>query len=94
MTKSLLWAVIMLSVGFKGWAQESLNTPGKSTDSLSNVFTLGEVQVFKNKRSPLFNSVPAHQIQQFAKNDVGKALNLLPGVTLSQIGPRNEALIH
>lgn len=63
-------------------------------DSLSDVFTLGEVSVSTNKISPIFNSVGANQLRDFARNDVAQALNLLPGVTLSEVGPRNEAMLY
>ncbi len=63
------------------------------TDS-GYVFTLGEV-VVKGEKSAAINSyIGAAKMQQFAKNDVSKALNLLPGVNLSAVGPRNEAMVY
>jgi iron complex outermembrane recepter protein len=63
-------------------------------DTASRVFRLGEVSVYTNRVGPIFNSVSAAQIQTFAKNNVAQALNLLPGITQSQVGPRNEAMIY
>lgn len=68
-------------------------------DTLANrdssaVFTLGEVVVKSRKAGEINSSVNAAAIQQFAKNDVSKALNLLPGVNLSAVGPRNEAMVY
>jgi iron complex outermembrane receptor protein len=40
------------------------------------------------------STVSARQLQDFARNDVSKALNLLPGVNLSAVGPRNEAMVY
>lgn len=65
-----------------------------SVDSTQNRFTLGEVTIYGNKNSPIFNAVRSDQFQSFAKNDVAKALNLLPGISQSQIGPRNETMLY
>ncbi|ULT23465.1 TonB-dependent receptor plug domain-containing protein [Sphingobacterium sp. E70] len=65
-----------------------------SVDSTQNGFTLGEVTIYGNKNSPIFNAVRSDQFQSFAKNDVAKALNLLPGISQSQIGPRNETMLY
>lgn len=73
------------------FAQDTLRT-GK--DTLSGVFTLGEVSVSSSKISPIFNSVGKDQLQIFARNDVAQALNLLPGITSSEVGPRNEAMLY
>lgn len=64
-------------------------------DSIPNhVFTLGEVVVTGERNKPINSSLSARMVQEFAKNDVSKALNLLPGVTLSAVGPRNEAMVY
>lgn len=63
------------------------------SDSQS-VFTLGEVVVKGSKPADINSYIGAAQIRQFAKNDVSKALNLLPGVNLSAVGPRNEAMVY
>jgi len=59
-----------------------------------SVFTLGEVVVKSASSRQMTTSLNANTLQQFAKNDVSKALNLLPGVNLSAVGPRNEAMIY
>ncbi len=58
------------------------------------VFTLGEVVVSSSKSKDINSYISATRLQQFAKNDVSKALNLLPGVNLSAVGPRNEAMVY
>ncbi len=59
-----------------------------------SVFTLGEVVVTPDISAQINQTVSAVRLQQFAKNDVSKALNLLPGVLLSAVGPRNEAMVY
>ncbi|MEO5995827.1 MAG: TonB-dependent receptor [Chitinophagaceae bacterium] len=58
------------------------------------VFTLGEVVIRAQKSKEINSYISALRLQQFAKNDVSKALNLLPGVHLSAVGPRNEAMVY
>jgi iron complex outermembrane receptor protein len=57
-----------------------------------NIFMLGEVTVKGQKN--ISADISAARIRQFAKNDVSKALNMLPGITLSAVGPRNEAMVY
>ncbi|MBN9384330.1 MAG: TonB-dependent receptor [Chitinophagaceae bacterium] len=65
-----------------------------SQDSVNHVFTLGQVVVTPGVGRQINSSVNARQLQEFARNDVSKALNLLPGVNLSAVGPRNEAMVY
>jgi iron complex outermembrane receptor protein len=95
MTKRLLAALCIVSIC--NWAQ------GQSTDQpvVSNlkdttpapIFTLGEV-VITEKKGSINNYIGARKLQEFARNDVSKALNLLPGVNVSAVGPRNEAMVY
>jgi iron complex outermembrane recepter protein len=65
------------------------------TDTVpNNIFTLGEVVVTGDKSKSIGGSISAQKLQDFAKNDVAKALNMLPGVSLSAVGPRNEAMVY
>ena len=58
------------------------------------VFTLGEVVVAGRKSPITVQTIGAARLQQFARNDVSKGLNLLPGISLSTVGPRNEAMVY
>ena len=69
-------------------------TPLKKDTIPNNIFTLGEVVVTGEKNKTISNSLSAQTLQDFAKNDVSKALNMLPGVSLSAVGPRNEAMVY
>lgn len=57
-------------------------------------FTLGEVVVPGDVHKPVNTSLNAAQLQTFAKTDVAGALNLLPGLHLSAVGARNEAMVY
>src|SRR4051812_21702925 len=57
-----------------------------------NIFMLGEVAV--KGHNNISSDISAARIRQFAKNDVSKALNMLPGISLSAVGPRNEAMVY
>ncbi|OQP40705.1 TonB-dependent receptor [Niastella yeongjuensis] len=89
MYKRLMVALILSSEVVS--AQQA---PANNNDSTPNhVFTLGEVVVTGERNKPINSTLSARTVQDFAKNDVSKALNLLPGVTLSSVGPRNEAMV-
>ena len=90
MHKRILQILICSITALTSYAQDSTRTGADS----ANRFTLGEVTVSSNTTSPVFNSVNAAELQSFAKNDVSQALSLLPGITLSEVGPRNEAMLY
>ncbi len=64
-------------------------------DSLktSNVFILGEVIITQNKNNDTLNRVTSKKMESQNKMEVSRALNLLPGVTLTASGPRNESMV-
>ncbi|QNL49052.1 TonB-dependent receptor [Olivibacter sp. SDN3] len=74
-------------------SQQVLPTIERDT-SFSNVFHLGEVVVTAEKETQMHSKINSAEIEAFAKTDVSRALNLLPGVTMSNVGPRNEAMIY
>lgn len=57
-----------------------------------SVFTLGEIRVTAPAReqSTGASSVSADDIERFDRTTVGRAIEMLPGVTLSRMGNRNE----
>lgn len=85
--KQLLLVILSYPLLITTYSQQLL----KDTPS---VFTLGEVVVKTNKSSELNTNVSAVKMRQFAKNDVAKALGLLPGVNVSAVGPRNESMVY
>lgn len=89
-TKTLL--LLSLLIG-KVQAQGT-NSSDTVDTTRRNVFQLGEVVVTAELDKVMNSKINAVQLQEFAKWDVSKGLNLLPGVTLSTIGQRNEAMIY
>ncbi|HVY05469.1 MAG TPA: TonB-dependent receptor [Burkholderiales bacterium] len=63
----------------------------------SNVFRLGDIQVTAKsikEEGTGVQTVDAEQIRDFNRETVSKALNLESGITLSNVGPRNESMVY
>ncbi|WP_198673826.1 TonB-dependent receptor plug domain-containing protein [Chitinophaga alhagiae] len=58
----------------------------------SMVFQLGEVTV-TGAVPGLFSSVDRQQLSAYHRLNTAQALNLLPGITLASVGPRNESVV-
>ncbi|SDF77238.1 iron complex outermembrane recepter protein [Dyadobacter soli] len=86
MKKSLL--ALFSHLGFAALAQE---TPS-STD---RTFQLGEVRVSGiSNRDSIASRLSYRTIEQFNRNDLSNALNILPGVSIANVGPRNESVVY
>ncbi len=63
-----------------------------------NVFTLGEIEVSakadEETPNPTVDRIYADELRAFDRNTVSEAANLLPGVTASETGARNEQTLH
>jgi iron complex outermembrane recepter protein len=62
-----------------------------------DVFTLGEVEVTakgEEAKNVTVDKVLDQEMREFNRDTVGNALNLVPGVTLSAVGARNEQMIY
>ena len=73
-----------------------LSIVSQNIDSLSisdRVFQLGEVTVYGSPVDSI-NVVSTQKIENFNRTDVSNALNLLPGITLANVGPRNESVVY
>ncbi|OPY80032.1 MAG: Colicin I receptor precursor [Syntrophorhabdus sp. PtaU1.Bin153] len=78
---------VLLSV--EGLAAETKNEGG--------VFTLGEIEVSaKNEEAKniTIDKLADEEMREFNRDTVANALNLLPGITLSQGGARSEQMIY
>ena len=64
------------------------------TTGASRVFSLGEVTVLGRRGLDSTNTALSRRIEAFNRLDVGRALNLLPGVTVSSVGARNETMVY
>ncbi len=65
-----------------------------SGDTAQHVFTLGEVKVKGYRSEPFTTTVSAGENAVFNKLDVSHSLALLPGITLSAVGARNESGVY
>ncbi|OUL60675.1 TonB-dependent siderophore receptor [Flavobacterium sp. AJR] len=59
----------------------------------TNMFILGEVIIKNNKTKDTLNRVTTKKMESQNKMDVSQALNMLPGVSLTASGPRNESMV-
>ncbi|WP_404986341.1 TonB-dependent receptor plug domain-containing protein [Chryseobacterium sp. M5] len=88
MNKNYLVAgAILLSLNV--FAQEKTKV-----DSLKNYYEIQEVNILgKEKNEGPIHKIDAQLIQDFNKTNVVDAVNLLPGVSITQMGARNEGSI-
>ncbi len=63
-------------------------------DTGRHIFQLGQVTINGNKDSLRSNKLNASSINLYNRLDVSHALSLLPGITLTSIGPRNESAVN
>lgn len=84
--------VLFLLLPLFGFSQQN-NLKRIDSVKTSKTFMLGEVIVTQNKSKDTLNTVTSKTMESQNKMDVSRALNLLPGVTLTASGPRNESMI-
>ncbi|WP_281231676.1 TonB-dependent receptor plug domain-containing protein [Flavobacterium gelatinilyticum] len=75
-----------------GLAQQNNSKPADSLKN-SNVFMLGEVIITNHQNKDTLNRVTSKTMESQNKMEVSKALNMLPGVSLTASGPRNESMV-
>mgnify|MGYP000927158988 CR=1 FL=1 len=68
---------------------------GQAQDILrpGSVYTLEEMTIRASSFKDSVNAISAQQMDMFNRTDAARALNVLPGVTLSNIGARNESVV-
>jgi len=76
-----------------------IGTPLQAADQKEGegVFTLGEIEVTtkgEEVKNTTVEKVTEQEMRQFNRDTVSSALNLLPGMTLSTFGARNEQMIY
>lgn len=70
---------------------------GFGAGDTNTVFTLGKTVIFGKDPGAADSAVayiPAETIQMFERRDLSQALNLVPGVTMNNVGPRNETGVY
>ena len=73
-----------------------LTASAQEVDSLADrlrVFQLGEVLVSGTSIDTV-NLLSAKEIEKYNRTDLSNALNVLPGITLANVGPRNESVVY
>lgn len=63
-------------------------------DTGKHIFQLGQVSIIGTKDSLRSNSLNTGTLNLYNRTDVSHALNLLPGVNLMAVGPRNESAVN
>lgn len=63
-------------------------------DTHNLAFDLGEVQVIGKKSNPQYHSLKRENLVKNQKQDVARALVLLPGLNYVHVGPRNEGMVN
>ena len=58
------------------------------------VFQLGEINIVANKGDEMINRITTVTMLEQNKMEVSKALNMLPGISLTASGARNESMVN
>jgi len=86
MKKTLL--VLTLSLAAK------IGLQAQTRDTSNRAFQLGEVIIKGYQDTLKSGKISGSAISKYNRLDVSRALNLLPGITLSAVGPRNESAVN
>jgi len=71
----------------------SITVTAQTRDTVSRVFELGEIRIKGATDTLQSGRLGYKTINRYNRLDVSRALNLLPGITLSAVGPRNESSV-
>lgn len=83
--KKLLLVLLTFSI-VESYAQSDTNS--------TRVFQLGEVIITGSKDLDSTNSLSSQKIEKFNRVDVSSTLNTLPGISIANVGPRNESVVY
>ncbi|RYU93627.1 TonB-dependent receptor plug domain-containing protein [Emticicia agri] len=67
------------------------NEPSETPDRL---FQLGEIRILADSLRDTQQRISYQRIEKFNRLDLSNALNLLPGVNIANVGPRNESVVY
>src|SRR5690554_5823247 len=65
-----------------------------TTSMQRRIFELEEVAVTGSRNPDSVNSLSSSKIEKFNRVDVSNALNTLPGISIANVGPRNESVVY
>lgn len=80
--------ILLNIVTFSAYSQSD------TTSMQRRVFDLGEVAVTGSRDPDSTNSLSSVKIEKFNRVDVAGALNTLPGISIANVGPRNESVVY
>jgi len=60
----------------------------------SSAFQLGEVRISGISGKDSNNVLSYQRIEKFNRTDLSNALNILPGISIANLGPRNESVVY
>lgn len=90
-TKLLITASM---IPFIALSQNQDTTKVSRSDSLSNkVFQLGEVTVTASQKNEMTDRITTENMEAQNRFEVSRSLNMLPGISLTASGPRNESMV-
>lgn len=95
--KGLLIYRIVFTLFFLACIQVSISQNiQRRTDSISEdkIFKLGDVTVVGKMYNELNNKISSNKMEKSTALDVSHALNVLPGITLTSVGARNESMVY
>ncbi|KAA0990874.1 TonB-dependent receptor plug domain-containing protein [Dyadobacter aurulentus] len=72
---------------------QSLSAQSQPTVS-SRTFDLGEVTIPGKMVTDSSQRISSREIERFNRTDIAGALNTLPGISIGNIGPRNESVVY
>lgn len=75
-----------------GFSQQK-NPATNDSINPSNIFMLGEVIITNHQNKDTLNRVTSKKMESQNKTEVSRALNMLPGISLTASGPRNESMV-
>ena len=92
MKTKLLIAASMIP--FIALSQNQNTTKVSRSDSLSNkVFQLGEVTVTASQKNEMTDRITTENMEAQNRFEVSRSLNMLPGISLTASGSRNESMV-
>lgn len=92
MKKQLLLVASMIPIIAFSQTQDTLkkNTPDSLT---SKIFRLGEIEIVSSIKNDMTDRITRDNMESQNKFEVSRALNMLPGVSLTAFGARNESMV-
>ncbi|MDN3549387.1 TonB-dependent receptor plug domain-containing protein [Mucilaginibacter aquaedulcis] len=88
--KKILRSIILPTAFF---ALLNTDLRAQNADTSRHVFQLGQVNIIGTRDSLRSDKLGAGTINRYNRLTVSNALNLLPGITLTAVGPRNESAV-